>query len=660
MRCVGMTLAVLATVWAGPVAAQSLQAAYDEAQAAFDKGDYEAAAVGFERLLAKMPAKQAASRSGAQIRVLLGEAQLALGQRSAAIGSFERALPAFGGDGVEDRRERTTLHYDIGRAYEGLHDYDNARRHLEKAISEGGYSADRRSAVSLQVALARVTAFNAPDVARRVLTSVLPDVQELLKDQRDLLGEIYTLRGRIELNHGQPLEAHDWFEKAMKIAGGLTMKVSIADTRIRGDMALATYLLGDKDAARRYLAYAGAGRLPDGGLDYGADMELPNCAANDLKPEDMVVVEFSVAADGRVLTATPIYSTRPGRAEIPFLRAVSQWSWAPESAAKLEPFWRQAIRLELRCTTDPQRAPLGLSFEPAIDAWMKSKGIQPFEIGDLSQAAAAPMLRRELERRDAAFGAASPQLLPLLLDLANNWTIGSKETAVLLSRALPIAQAAAAPVELRTAIEIGLSNTQDTRWERRNALAALLKRLEAEGNGHTRAAAWVQVTLGRAYEWWKKPGEASRLYRAVVDQPTNAVADADPIRQMALLRLASLSAADKKFDEASRMLAATGLRPDQCAVVDVAPMPTKAWLGSGAFPQAALRWGFEGWVKVGYDIDTSGKPTGIRTVMAYPPFIFGPSTERAVADFRYRPIYREGTAVGCSGYTQSVRYGIQR
>ena len=657
MRCVGMTLAVLAAVWACPVAAQTLQAEYDAAQAALDKGDYETAAAGFERLLTKMSAKQAASRSGAQIRVLLGEAQLALGQRSAAIESFERALPAFGGDSAEERRERT-LHYDIGRAYEGLHDYDDARRHLEKAIGEGGYADDRRSALSLQVALARVTAFNAPDVARRALTSALPEVQALLKDQSDLLGDIYALRGRIELNHGQPLEAHDWFERAVKVAGGLTRKVSVADTRIRGDMALATYLLGDKDAARKYLAYTGAGHLPDGGLDYGADMELPNCAANELKPEDMVVVEFSVAADGRVVTATPIYSTRPGKAEIPFLRAVSQWSWAPESAAKLEPFWRQAIRLELRCSNEPQRVPLALSFKPVIDAWMKSKGIQPFEAGDLSHAAAAPILRRELERRDAAFGATSPQLLPLLLDLASNWTIGSKETAALLSRALPIAQAAAAPVELRTAIEIELANTTDKGWERRGALAALLKRLEADGSGQTRAAAWVRVTLGQAYEWWKNPSEASQLYRAVVDQPKSAVADADPIRQLALLRLASLSAADKKFDEASRILAATGLRPDQCALVDVAPMPTKAGLGSDAFPREALRWGFEGWVKVSYDIDTSGKPTGIRTVMAYPPFIFGPSTERAVADFRYRPIYREGTAVGCSGYTQPVRYGI--
>jgi outer membrane biosynthesis protein TonB len=55
--------------------------------------------------------------------------------------------------------------------------------------------------------------------------------------------------------------------------------------------------------------------------------------------------------------------------------------------------------------------------------------------------------------------------------------------------------------------------------------------------------------------------------------------------------------------------------------------------GSSQFPDEALRWKFEGYVQEAFDIADDGRVTNVRTVVSYPPFVFGPSTERAVRSF---------------------------
>ena len=124
------------------------------------------------------------------------------------------------------------------------------------------------------------------------------------------------------------------------------------------------------------------------------------------------------------------------------------------------------------------------------------------------------------------------------------------------------------------------------------------------------------------------------------------------------MRLASLKAAAKQFDEAEGLLQAAGLDPEQCELVDMTPIALNVRMSSDDFPKEALRWGFEGWVQISYDIDTQGRVVEPRTVIAYPPFVFGPATEKTASRFRYQPIYRAGKSISCTGYTFKVRYGI--
>ena len=58
-----------------------------------------------------------------------------------------------------------------------------------------------------------------------------------------------------------------------------------------------------------------------------------------------------------------------------------------------------------------------------------------------------------------------------------------------------------------------------------------------------------------------------------------------------------------------------------------------------------MRWNLDGLVRVGYDVDTAGKPVNIRTIPPVPPFVFDRGTERAAAGFRCRPIFRDGPGI---------------
>jgi hypothetical protein len=39
--------------------------------------------------------------------------------------------------------------------------------------------------------------------------------------------------------------------------------------------------------------------------------------------------------------------------------------------------------------------------------------------------------------------------------------------------------------------------------------------------------------------------------------------------------------------------------------------------------------------------------------------VFGPATEKAVAQFKYRPVFRPGNTVGCTGSVRSVSYRVK-
>ena len=91
-------------------------------------------------------------------------------------------------------------------------------------------------------------------------------------------------------------------------------------------------------------------------------------------------------------------------------------------------------------------------------------------------------------------------------------------------------------------------------------------------------------------------------------------------------------------------------------MVTVEPVMVSTGVSSRDFPQEAMRWGFEGIVRVAYDIDVSGRPTDVRTVVASPPLVFNAASENVARGIRYKPVFRDGATIGCADMQKNVRF----
>lgn len=651
-------LAALALLLAGPMAAAAtLQDQYNAAQAAFDAGDMKAARDGFNAILPRLDANPKSARTAAIVRSRLGSALIGLHEPDTAVVLLRRSVGTLAAE--PDEWQQTMLN--LGRAEELVIDYDGAAATYRTLLAAARIEPASRFAAT--VGLVRTLTFSDPVAARTYADNAIRQGEVLAPGKRsDAVAVLQTLRGRIELNDGKPLDARKWFEKAYASAGGLTTMMNVADVRIRGDLALAAYLSGDPESARKYLAYTGAGQLPEQGFRLGADMPLPSCApAGPVARDDMVIVEFGLSEDGRVGNVMPIYSSRRGGPEIAFASAVRTWSWRPEAAKALPAFWRQAIRMELRCANQgPGRGSLwGLG--AAVGAWLAENAPEPMPEALRGDAAAMPVLRAELARRMSVFGPGSPQLLPVLIVIGSNEVVASEEALAADATGIAVAGSNHAPGDLtlyfRTMRVLHAAKRNEGKSEDPAALQALLKTFDAEGNGQTRGAAFLATYIASIAGDHSRTTVPADLYRRVLATPITAMPDGDPLRQTARLQLASVEAAAARFDSARGLLAQTGLTADQCSAFPITPVQTGS--GGREFPMEALSWRFEGNVRVAYDIDADGKPVDVRTVIASPPLVFDAATESNVRKLRYKPIFRDGAAIGCADLEKNVRYRIQ-
>lgn len=64
----------------------------------------------------------------------------------------------------------------------------------------------------------------------------------------------------------------------------------------------------------------------------------------------------------------------------------------------------------------------------------------------------------------------------------------------------------------------------------------------------------------------------------------------------------------------------------------------------------------EGFAQTAFDINADGKVMRARTVKAYPPFVFGPGSEKIVSRFRYLPPTLNNVALGCSAMGRVFRF----
>lgn len=449
---------------------------------------------------------------------------------------------------------------------------------------------------------------------------------------------------------------------ATRALGGLTTKVDREDVAARADTALAALRVGNEEEARRYLAYTGAGHGKDGGIDRGEEMVPPACgdAASLPQPDDVVVVQFAIRDDGATTGVQPIFASRPGPMIRTFLEAVAGWSWRPEAAAAIRPFFRTAVRVELRCSVAAKRPEITDLLTAEAGRWFVERGLAVPSPAAGSAAASMAGLRAELARREAADGAEAASLLPVMSALIANPVIGGDEAAALAKRAEAIARATKAPASVLLVFGLATADRDPgsrSAWRRANE--AVQARLAADPviAADPRASAalrLLQADLGRG------SGAGRAAARSILTAVSSdaRLSPRDPMRVAAEVRLASLAAADKDFAAAQAALQRSGLEANQCALVDARPAMTSVGLRSEIYPAEAMRWGFEGWVQAEFDVAADGRTRNIRTVVGYPPFVFGQSTATGVSKSRFTQTYRPGGELGCGGNNLTVRYHL--
>ena len=70
-----------------------------------------------------------------------------------------------------------------------------------------------------------------------------------------------------------------------------------------------------------------------------------------------------------------------------------------------------------------------------------------------------------------------------------------------------------------------------------------------------------------------------------------------------------------------------------------------------------MRWGFEGFAAVEAQVGTPGRPEQVRTVIAYPPFVFGEAAGGIVERFRFDPAAAPG-GMACATMNQRVVFRL--
>lgn len=670
MRRAMILLVLLST----PALATTVQQDFDAAQALLDAGKAAEARDAFTALLGRF-APNSQGMAANLVRARLGNALLATGDAEAAEPLLATAGSGLTRGDATSIEERGLALFDLGRARENQGKLDSAAKAYQQVRDAKFFTADGPGDIGLRAALARTQIWSNPDEARRLLDGLLALPPAALGTTADTRALLQTLRGRVELNHGNFVEAQRWFQQAAKTAGGATTQsLTVADVRIRGDLALAAFKLNRPGEVQKYVAFSGAGGLQSEGLYAAADMPLPACAPlTGLAQDAVAVVEFGISDDGRVIGATPVYASQ-GRSganvadngpESLFTQAVRQWIWNTASIAKVEPFWRQAVRVELRCfTARPDVDPVSRSFWPAWTTWTESIGIRPLPKMPDSDALALPLLRDELARREREEGAQSVQLIAPLRALAANLSGSNDDRIAAWERLLGLLGTAKPPAAITGTVGIHDARTAASRktWpaERarlmRDRMTGQIASLVESGNGETRVAYWTRLELAEALDGLKQVPESRDQLDRIIAAPTSSLSDGDPIRTAALLRLSNQAAAAKDLATAASALDATGLSPEQCSLVDVRPQPVAARFYDLDFPDEARRWGTSGFVRFAYDIAADGTTKNIRTVVASPPFIFGPAVESRAARFRYQPVFRPGNTMGCTGSTQNVTF----
>ena len=638
-------MGVLATMLAIGSAAvaqpqRSVQQDFEAATALSAGDDHAAALAAWQALEPRVAAKP---RSRGIVLVRKSRDLVALKRYDEAVAATREGLALLPTGDKTLSADRFDAYLNLAGLDQQTLDYASAADAYRHAEQEAATAGERLAALR---GLIRTATFTDPATATAAAARADAVIAATPIDN-PLAADFASAKAVLALNTGNLPVATAEAMRAVKLLGGLTEKTDLRDVAARSNVALAMLLAGRKDEARHYMAMTGAGRMPDGQFDLGAAMTPPDCGGEaGLKPEQLAVVQFSIADDGSVLLAEPIYAEGGRTVALAFARAARQWAWSAEQVKAIPSFLRYNARVELRCNMAFPRPSITDGLLADLTRWSAERG------APMADAPENPA--QALAGQRAALAAAPPAgKLPALIALLNSPVVPREERAQFAAEALQAARAAQAPVTGQLALDLDarLNGVAD-QWRPgtfRRVVAPLLDQQPYAGDPRARAA--LRLLLADAAR--TASDRMAALLGQVVDDP--ALPADDALRTGAQIRLASL--AQRRGDDAAAKAAfdKTGLTASQCALVGDAPRMLHS---GGSFPEEALSWGFEGWTRTQYDIAANGHVLNARAIVSYPPFIFTKAGAATASGLVYAKTYRPEGALACGANTSNVKFRI--
>ncbi len=619
------------------VPAQTVQAQFDAANTAYAEARCADALKLYDALERRTVGSRNAVLIGA-IAVRKGICLVRTGDGTAGIAAIRRGLPALAKNPAEFATDLGAGYLALGNAAFDAFEYDAAAAAYRDALALAK-GIDR---VLPLMALTRALGFDHDGRALAYAEEARGLVQADPTVSKATVAAVQTRYARVLLNEGRTAEAYTVLKDSLKKQGGLDSRVNLSEIATRADLAQAALLNGDREQARTYLAYTGAGRLEKAPFAGARQMESAPCgAATGLKPDDMAVVEFTLGDDGFVRNVAPVYTTGNRAVALAFARSVADWSWSPASAMAIPAFWRQSARVELRCSNAAERPSVTAPLDEAVDLWLTAQGAPSPDWADLPAARALPLARAAMTQAQST-GKRADQLRALVWILDSQLT-DQDDTRSLVAQGLSLAQAMNAPVAVMTRLRL-----------REGVDRELLERPDIAAD--PLSAATVRMLLASDV-YQRKPADRAEQVTAVLASP---LPDNHPLKVAALLMRADQSAQRGDVAGAQAAFKRTGLTADQCALIAPTPAVQRQGATSNLYPAEALNMGFEGWAKIEFDIAADGRTLTPRTVAAYPPFVFGDSAQKMIAATRYRSSFRPENDTACTGNAVRIQFNLPR
>lgn len=652
----------------------SLQEYFSAASDAGDNGKCDTAIPMFEKL-AVDPRVKPGSLPAAAISVRHGRCLLPGDERARGVAMIMAGLPTLEAAGASFADEVGMTQMMLGLAAFHVYDHDTAVMWLTRAMA----ASDRSTRLQAAMRLAQTKLFDGDGAALQIIDKALAEIGEEKRTDKETRANFLSVRGRALMNLGRDKEAVADLRRALALSGGLTTKTSLSDVAVRADLAQAVLLIGDRDKAREYLAHTGAGRIKESPFGTATYMGVPACTGEPgLRPEDSAVVEYSIGPDGQVSNAQTVYSRGTYAAATAFAKEVRDWTWKPESIAKLPAFYRYLTRVELRCSNasgraDSVMAPLSrrlMDWAKPLAGFGESDAQAPksdaVNFAQMSPIQVVKWLRGHAAERAAA-GEKRAAGATLAIAAKHDPTKTERtrqdiaQAIALIDEADPRrAETGTVPAlaALRAFAAIETRDIEGSRSKREQNRESVLR--SALEDPMIAADALAQNTLRTLLATVRQVEsfgpEQTDLLRAVADD--TRLEEGHPLRQIALLRLASVAAATKQFQEAQTLFARTGLTEQQCSLIGDIPKLKSDGASSDDYPKDALYMDFEGWVKLEFDIDAGGRTANQRALIAYPPFVFVDAAKSLARGIRYDATYRPSGQLACSATSETVSFVI--